>query len=279
MANAEHFDAAVGYIEAGQCDELRQLLAQQGELVTARDESNATLLIRLIDWPGYRPNSAQTARVLIEAGAEIDARRDDHNGTALAGALCTREFDVVTTLVELGADIHAPLGWMPGTNLDLADRICQDLGKQRSQEIIDLSRLFTAAAGRKIPSQAPFGGSTPLLFVGNVQQGIEFYTQRLGCHVDWIHEEPDSDPYVGMSRGSFNFHLTSCSCDDQRHLGNTWLRIECDLIDDLYAQLDTEQINTIKEPKDQPWGFRELMIEDPDGNRLTFFGPTTGEPE
>ena len=109
----DQFQAAVDLVDSGDVAALRNLLDAHPDLATARDEGNAPLLIRLIDWPGHRPNAADTARVLLEAGAEVDARRDDENGTALGGALCTGEADVIKVLLDFGADIHAPCGWQP----------------------------------------------------------------------------------------------------------------------------------------------------------------------
>lgn len=274
MTHAQ-FDAAVKLIDSGEVDSLRELLKQHPDLANARDEGNASLLIRLIDWPGYRPRSVESARVLLEAGVDINSRRDDENGTALAGALYTEEFDLVHLFLEFGADIHAPLGWMSGTNLDLVDRKCQDLGKQRSDKIRKLADAFSKAAGRAIPSQAPFGGTVSLLFVNDIEAGLKFYTEKLGFHVNWTHTDSDCDPYISISRGSTEFHLTGCGCDDNRHVGNLWVRVECDLIDDLYEQVKAANVTIFDGPANQPWGFRELDIEDPEGNRITFYGPTT----
>lgn len=285
----ETFETAVGLIQSGKTAELSDLLKQHPELSTARDESNATLLIRLIDWPGVWLHSAESARVLIAAGAEIDARRDEKNGTALAGALCTMNVEVVKVLIDAGADVNLPLGWMPGTNLDLADRICQNLGQQRDSKILMLRELFTKASGEAIPRRAPMGGTLPIVYLSDVTAGLKFFTEVLGFHIDWTHETPDCEPYFGISRGGAELHLSACHCSDQRHVGNLWVRIECDQIDELFDELQENdkqfgskqgtdpQIKFLTEPTDQPWGFREMEIEDPDGNRITFYGPTTTE--
>ena len=277
MAIHPQFKAALELLDSGAVDDLRELLRNHVDLVDARDEDNASLLIRLIDWPGYRPNSAECARALLEAGADVDARRDDENGTALAGALCTKEVDVIRVLLEFGADIHAPLGWMAGTNLELADRTCQDLGRQRDDEIVALSEIFSKAAPRTIPSRPPFGGTTPLLFVSDVAESEKFYTEKLGFHVDWRVEEDDCNPYICISRGGTEFHLTGCQCEDKRHIGNLWVRVECDLIDRQFEECRAAGVNIFDEPANRPWGFREFRTEDPDGNRLTFYGPTTDD--
>ena len=270
------FEKAVELVEAGEVDALRDLFQRMPDLAQARDDGEASLLIRLIDWPGHRPRAAESARVLLESGVDVEARRNETNGTALAGALCTEEIDVVSVLLEFGADIHAPLGWMPGTNLDLADRICQNLDRQGDEAIIKLSRLFSDAAGRTIPSRVPLGRTTPLVFVEDADKGIDFYKEKLGFHLDWSYDYADGK-YACVSRGSAEFHVTVCSCDGQRHTGKLWVRVACGPVDPLFDEFSSKGVTILEEPKNRPYGMREFEIEDLDGNRLTFAGPIPPE--
>ena len=77
MTKHEQFDAATALIDSGDTAGLKQLLADHPDLVNSRGEDNLPLIVHLIDWPGHRPNASETARVLLEAGAEVDARRND----------------------------------------------------------------------------------------------------------------------------------------------------------------------------------------------------------
>jgi ankyrin repeat protein len=95
MTDRSDFGVAVTFLDSDDIDGLQYLLKAQPDLASARDDDNSTLLIRLIDWPGHRPRASETARVLLNAGAEIDARRNDENGTPLCGALCTEVADVI----------------------------------------------------------------------------------------------------------------------------------------------------------------------------------------
>ena len=186
MSIHAQFDNAVHCLEEGLVENLHQLLKQFPDLAQSKDEDNATLLIRLIDWPGYKPSSAETAKALVDSGVDIESRRDQENGTALAGAICTLETDVIKVLLDAGADIHAPLGWMEGTCLDLAERHCEDLGRQRDEKTIAMAEMFSAAAGFQIPRKAPFGGTIPLLFVKDVDDGLSFLHKQtwIPCELD-----------------------------------------------------------------------------------------------
>jgi ankyrin repeat protein len=213
------FDAAVDVIGRGDVEALRRLLADHPELATVRDdEANATLLIRLIDWPGHRPNAGETARALLEAGCEVDARRDDENGTALAGAVCTQEIDVIKVLLDRGADIHAPLGWRDGTVLDLVDQFCEDMHPGNEKAVVELSLLFGKATGRDVPRGPKVGHVMPLVFVPNVSEAMKWYCAILGFHIDFVVDDcqDPADYYAGLSRGSTSLHLSKCWCDDGR---------------------------------------------------------------
>lgn len=138
---------ALELIETGDYHELRAHLVRHPDLAKYRDESNATLLIRLIDYPGRRPNAAKTARTLLIAGCDVDARRDGNNGTALSGALSTGETDVARVLLEFGANFRAKLGFMDGDIVDMAINLCgkdSEGDNQFAREVRQLLSDFTA---------------------------------------------------------------------------------------------------------------------------------------
>ena len=74
--NSDLFDAAKKLLDEGDVEGLRTMLAKSPDLATMRAPDNATLLIHLIDHPGGRPRGDETARALLQAGAEVDARQD-----------------------------------------------------------------------------------------------------------------------------------------------------------------------------------------------------------
>ena len=143
----QQVDRALTLIETGDYHELRAHLISHPKLTKYRDDSNATLLIRLIDYPGNRPNAAKTARILLVAGCDVDARRDSSNGTALSGALSTGEADVARVLLEFGANFRAKLGFMEGDIVDMAIDLCgkdSEGDNQFAQDVRQLLCDFTA---------------------------------------------------------------------------------------------------------------------------------------
>jgi ankyrin repeat protein len=129
------FDQAFTALEKGDFALLEKCLRLNPELAAERDTSNATLLIRLIDHPGHRLNAAAMARLLIRSGAEVDARRDASNGTALTGVISTNDVDTARVLLDAGADLNAPCGFCDGTAYELAL-------DSKDKELIQLVKMY-----------------------------------------------------------------------------------------------------------------------------------------
>jgi ankyrin repeat protein len=122
--------AAGRAIRAGDVGGLRQLLADNPGLATARIVSDAkgncgggsrTLLHVATDWPGNFPNGPETVRALITAGADVNARgMGTHGETPLHWAASSDDVAVLDVLVDSGADIEAD-GAVIGGGTPIAD--------------------------------------------------------------------------------------------------------------------------------------------------------------
>ncbi|MEV4279694.1 ankyrin repeat domain-containing protein [Actinoplanes xinjiangensis] len=123
--------AAVQAIRVGELAALRRLLADDPALATARlhdgGGTSRTLLHVVTDWPGHYPNGAATVAVLVEAGADVDARfAGPHTETPLHWAASTDDVAVLDALLDAGADIDAPGAVIAGgTPLDDATAFAQ----------------------------------------------------------------------------------------------------------------------------------------------------------
>lgn len=112
-------------IQTGDLPTLRRLLRESPGLATARvgdpGGTSRTLLHVATDWPGHFPNGAGTVALLVEAGADVNARfHGPHAETPLHWAASSNDVAVLDALLDAGADIEAD-GGVIGGGSPLAD--------------------------------------------------------------------------------------------------------------------------------------------------------------
>ncbi|MBM82100.1 MAG: hypothetical protein CMJ78_16135 [Planctomycetaceae bacterium] len=272
------FEVAFQAIDAGEVEQLRELLQTSPELANARDDDNQPLLICLAIRGDEVPRRVELARTLLEAGAKVDARSSEDEGTALAYVLCSEDVEMIPVLLEFGADVHASFGEeFDGSVLDAADQLCQDEDRTDDDEIEAIRELFSEAAGHPIPTRTPIGAAIPVLFVSDYKAGLRYYCEVLGFQIVFEDGTDEEISYACIERGGLQLHLSKRWCEDQRHVGNLSIRAACEEVDPLYEELRSNGVKIRREPKDEEWGSREFQIEDPDGNWIKFFGPIPEE--
>ncbi len=105
--------AVVEAIHAGDVDAVRRLLDEYPGLAGARlgnppegsDPGMTRSLLHVVtDWPGHYPNGAAMVGVLVEAGADVNARfTGPHTETPLHWAASSDDVDVLDALLDAGA--------------------------------------------------------------------------------------------------------------------------------------------------------------------------------
>jgi uncharacterized protein len=192
-------------IRTGDLDGLRRLLDGNPGLATARlghdrpGGMTRSLLHVATDWPGQFPNGAATVALLVEAGAEVDARfgGGSHDETPLHWAASSDDVEVLDALLDAGADIDAP-GGVIGGGTPLADarafgqwRAAHRLVERGATTTIDdaatlglLDRLEAFFAGA-----APAADEVTRAFWGACHGGqracAEYLLDR-GADIDWV---------------------------------------------------------------------------------------------
>jgi len=117
-------------VQGGDVQAVRRLLRNDPPLASARivgrGGGTGTPLHLATDWPGYFPHGPEVVRLLIEAGADPNARTTGPGAepgpgdeTPLHYAASSDDVDVAEALIDGGADIEAPDGSI-GTPLDNA---------------------------------------------------------------------------------------------------------------------------------------------------------------
>ncbi|MEU0566423.1 ankyrin repeat domain-containing protein [Nonomuraea sp. NPDC005983] len=104
----EPMDEAVEAVEEGDVQTLKRLLVADPSLATARPDDARTLLHVATDWPGHRPHVAETIALLVESGADVNARFVGyHAETPLHWAASNDDVTAIDALLDAGADIDA----------------------------------------------------------------------------------------------------------------------------------------------------------------------------
>jgi ankyrin repeat protein len=166
--------AVVAAIHSGDIDTLRQLLDENPGLAAAHigddvvgvtDRGMSRSLLHVVtDWPGHFPNSPLTVALLVEAGADVNARfAGPHTETPLHWAASSDDVAVLDALLDAGADIEAR-GGVIGGGTPMADATAFKQWKAAHRLVERGARmtLFDAAALGLMSRISPyFRGDAP----------------------------------------------------------------------------------------------------------------------
>ena len=108
----------------------------------------------------------------------------------------------------------------------------------------------------------------PILRIFDLAKAREFYVDYLGMTVDWEHRfEPGFPLFAQLTRDGQTIFLTEHSGDCE--VGGAVYFIVDD-VDSLYRAFSAANVPIEQPPHDTDWGSREMLLRDPDGNRLRF---------
>jgi catechol 2,3-dioxygenase-like lactoylglutathione lyase family enzyme len=108
----------------------------------------------------------------------------------------------------------------------------------------------------------------PQLRITNAANSLAFYIDGLGFSVDWQHQfEPGFPLFFQITRAGQTLYLTEHAGDCE--VGGAVYFLVPD-VDICFAEFSGRKVEFVKLPEDTPWGTREMLVKDPDGNRLRF---------
>lgn len=111
--------------------------------------------------------------------------------------------------------------------------------------------------------------STAIFASSDLERTLAYYVDVLGFELAWTWGDPPSLASVRM--GGISIMISHDSDVASKIRGHQhWLDI--DEIDKLYDFHRAKDARIISEIEDKPWGFREYVVEDPDGYHLRFAG-------
>lgn len=114
-----------------------------------------------------------------------------------------------------------------------------------------------------------FGKTTPIFRIFDETKAKEFYIDFLGFKMDWEHRFEERLPlYMQISKDSCIIHLSEHHGDGSPGAA---IRIETNELESFHRQLEAKEYTYARPSiEETPWGSRDMPVNDPFGNRLTF---------
>jgi catechol 2,3-dioxygenase-like lactoylglutathione lyase family enzyme len=111
----------------------------------------------------------------------------------------------------------------------------------------------------------------PALRVTDPERARAFYVDALGFRVDWEwRDAPDAPAFSMLSRAGLSLYLTQHAGDASAG-ARVYLYVAD--VDAWHGELVARGVAVEAPPRTQPWGNREMLLRDPDGNRICIATP------
>ncbi len=128
-------------------------------------------------------------------------------------------------------------------------------------------------------SKAVIVAAEPQLFVASIKASLDFFTQQLGFAIAFTYGEPPFYAQVKRDGARLNLRcvdgpVINPELRDREELLSAAMTVAtADAIKQLFLEFQAANVTFFQTLKKQPWGARNFIIKDPDGNLLLFAGP------
>jgi catechol 2,3-dioxygenase-like lactoylglutathione lyase family enzyme len=130
-------------------------------------------------------------------------------------------------------------------------------------------------SARPAPAAPRLTKGIPVVFVSDVRVAAEFYRDKLGFAIDFLHGHPAF--YASVSRDEARIHLRFvhqpalvAGLREQEQLLSAFVAVAN--VKGLFSEYDTRNVPFVHRLKKEPWGQSSFIVRDPDGNWLCFAG-------
>jgi catechol 2,3-dioxygenase-like lactoylglutathione lyase family enzyme len=129
------------------------------------------------------------------------------------------------------------------------------------------------------PSKATIVGAEPQLFVTDIERSCEFFREKLGFSLIYSYGNPPYYAQVGRDAARLNLRcverpvIDSTVRDREGLLSVSVTVATAEEIKLLFFEFQSAAVAFHQTLKKQPWGARNFVVKDPDGNLLLFAGP------
>ena len=110
----------------------------------------------------------------------------------------------------------------------------------------------------------------PVLFVADIDRSVDYYVKQLGFAQQWRYEEAGKARVAQVDWQGCELILSS-QWPDKAGKGLLFISLDVGVLDALRAELEGRGVDV----KDGQWGYRLMVIADPDGNEIYFPYPTS----
>ena len=130
-----------------------------------------------------------------------------------------------------------------------------------------------------ISTKAVIAGAEPQLFVADIKSSCDFFTGRLGFTIAFSYGEPPFYAQVKRDGARLNLRcveqpVIDAGLRDREELLSASLTVAtAEEIKALFLEFQGAGVRFFQTLKRQPWGAKDFILKDPDGNLLLFAGP------
>jgi catechol 2,3-dioxygenase-like lactoylglutathione lyase family enzyme len=130
-----------------------------------------------------------------------------------------------------------------------------------------------------LPSKAALVGAEPQLFVSDIQRSCEFFRDKLGFTLVFSYGKPPYYAQVARDAARLNLRcverpIIESKVRDREELLSVSITVAtANEIKLLFLEFQSAGVTFHQTLKKQPWGARNFVVKDPDGNLLLFAGP------
>jgi len=122
-------------------------------------------------------------------------------------------------------------------------------------------------------------GVSAQLFVADIRAACDYYTEKLGFAVEFVYGEPPFYGEVRRDRARLTLRCVDAppidpALRERESLLSATIEVDgSDDIKQLFLAFQSAGVDFHQTLKQEPWGARDFIVRDPDGNLLLFAGP------
>ncbi|MBR1124008.1 VOC family protein [Bradyrhizobium lablabi] len=128
-------------------------------------------------------------------------------------------------------------------------------------------------------AKAVITAAEPQLFVSDIAASCDFFTSRLGFTVAFTYGDPPFYAQVKRDGARLNLRhvdrpvIDPALRDREELLAASLTVARAEEIAALFSEFQAAGVTFFQMLRQQPWGARDFIVRDPDGNLLLFAGP------